>query len=110
MLGWRSPEDEKLLLAISKACSMDMETPYQPTTHSPLHLITHKNHVQMNGIANGGTSIQNDRDSHSDGEEEWSSQPVTLMVFDLRSYTAALGNRAKGGGCECTGEVADRRM
>ena len=27
-----------------------------------------------------------------------------MMVFDLRSYTAALGNRAKGGGCECTGE------
>ena len=23
------------------------------------------------------------------------------MVLDLRSYTAALGNRAKGGGCEC---------
>ena len=27
-----------------------------------------------------------------------------LLVMDLRSYTAALGNRAKGGGCECTGE------
>ena len=25
---------------------------------------------------------------------------TTLLVFDLRSYTAALGNRAKGGGCE----------
>ena len=28
-----------------------------------------------------------------------------LLVMDLRSYTAVLGNRAKGGGCECTGEV-----
>ena len=27
-----------------------------------------------------------------------------LLVMDLRSYTAALGNRAKGGGCECTGK------
>ena len=27
-----------------------------------------------------------------------------LLVMDLRSYTASLGNRAKGGGCECTGE------
>ena len=27
-----------------------------------------------------------------------------LLVMDLRSYAAALGNRAKGGGCECTGE------
>ena len=24
--------------------------------------------------------------------------------MDLRSYTAVLGNRAKGGGCECQGE------
>ena len=27
-----------------------------------------------------------------------------LLVMDLRSYAAVLGNRAKGGGCECTGE------
>ena len=27
-----------------------------------------------------------------------------LLVIDLRSYAAALGNRAKGGGCECTGK------
>ena len=26
-----------------------------------------------------------------------------LVVMDLRSYTATLGNRAKGGGSECTG-------
>ena len=63
------------------------------------------NHRRMNGIANGGTSIQDETESHSDSEEEWSGGgPVTLMVFDLRSYTAALGNRAKGGGYECTGE------
>ena len=27
-----------------------------------------------------------------------------LLVMDLRSYTAVLGNRAKGGGCECSGD------
>ena len=27
-----------------------------------------------------------------------------LVVMDLRSYTATLGNRAKGGGSECTGQ------
>ena len=38
-----------------------------------------------------------------DSEDELVGLPK-LKVFDLRSYTAALGNRAKGGGCECTGE------
>lgn len=28
-----------------------------------------------------------------------------LIVMDLRSYTATLGNRAKGGGSECTGII-----
>ena len=28
-----------------------------------------------------------------------------LTVMDLRSYTATLGNRAKGGGSECTGKL-----
>ena len=40
---------------------------------------------------------------HFESEEELEGLHK-MMVFDLRSYTAALGNRAKGGGCECTGE------
>lgn len=26
-----------------------------------------------------------------------------LLILDARSYTAAVANRAKGGGCECEG-------
>jgi myotubularin-related protein 3/4 len=36
---------------------------------------------------------------------ELQDRPVAcpeLLVMDLRSYAAVLGNRAKGGGCECT--------
>ena len=41
----------------------------------------------------------------SDDEElEEEGEIPKLLVMDLRSYTAALGNRAKGGGCECQGE------
>ena len=36
-------------------------------------------------------------------EEERGNIPK-LLVMDLRSYTAALGNRAKGGGFECHGK------
>ena len=50
-------------------------------------------------------------DDSDDNEEGFthgndaSSAIPKLKVFDLRSYAAALGNRAKGGGCECTGEI-----
>lgn len=30
--------------------------------------------------------------------------PQKLLILDARSYTAAVANRAKGGGCECEGE------
>ncbi len=30
--------------------------------------------------------------------------PPQLVVMDLRSYAATLGNRAKGGGSECVGK------
>ena len=29
--------------------------------------------------------------------------PQKLLILDARSYTAAVANRAKGGGCECEG-------
>lgn len=32
--------------------------------------------------------------------------PQKLLILDARSYTAAVANRAKGGGCECEGENA----
>ena len=38
-----------------------------------------------------------------EGEEEGEREVPRLVVMDLRSYAATLGNRAKGGGSECTG-------
>ena len=59
-----------------------------------------------NGYLNGSDGPYSDSDDDDDDEEGLTRGSVgrKLMVFDLRSYTAALGNRAKGGGCECTGE------
>lgn len=33
-----------------------------------------------------------------------STAPQKLLILDARSYTAAVANRAKGGGCECEGK------
>ena len=51
----------------------------------------------MNGTSNG--SAVNLSGSLEEEDEDF----CRLIVMDLRSYTATLGNRAKGGGSECTG-------
>lgn len=43
--------------------------------------------------------------SNASGTETLSIQPQKLLILDARSYAAAVANRAKGGGCECPGEV-----
>lgn len=39
---------------------------------------------------------------------ESTAAPQKLLILDARSYTAAVANRAKGGGCECEGTVISR--
>ena len=51
----------------------------------------------------GSAVILHNSHTPSHAEPDLSQLPE-LLVMDLRSYTAVLGNRAKGGGCECQGE------
>jgi hypothetical protein len=151
---WRSPEDEKLLLAISQSCcappvkkpsssnSSSSNNHFQLRAVTTFPLVPASNSApqltggrggeretaeiaKMNGggVSNG-YSIMDDsmlrgrysEDSddneegftHGDDAASASSVIPKLKVFDLRSYAAALGNRAKGGGCECTGELAKK--
>lgn len=46
-----------------------------------------------------------DSSSNTTGAESLAIQPRKLLILDARSYAAAVANRAKGGGCECPGEV-----
>ncbi len=101
MLGWRSPSDEKLLLAFSHSCSL--------TRTASTHTLSNN---RGSSFANGTGAVRDMEsiglvpDSSEEGhyQSENDMQSFSKMkVFDLRSYTAALGNRAKGGGCECTG-------
>ncbi|XP_031780136.1 myotubularin-related protein 4 isoform X2 [Nasonia vitripennis] len=74
-LGWRKPEDEDLLKALSDACSYDR----------------------------GESTMIDSPVSYSDPGDEPIS-PVTtkkVLIVDARSYTTAVANRARGGGCEC---------
>ena len=74
VLGWRCQEDEKLLLALSESSISHI------TNAPPVEVMS--------------------RGEDTDVTNGYSSHIPSLLVLDLRSYAAALGNRAKGGGCE----------
>ncbi|NWI16137.1 MTMR4 protein, partial [Crypturellus soui] len=88
--GWRNADDEYLVTSIAKACALnpgakaaggappgvgsDGSEPCDADFDSSL--------TACSGVENAGT-------------------PQKLLILDARSYTAAVANRAKGGGCEC---------
>ena len=111
--GWRSPEDEALLKAIGTACATDSVS----VSLTKQHLrqigdkICNKNGC-VKGIPNG--VMHHHKDENSDGSNVGDSEDQSLLgdssaegrkvlIVDARAYTAAVVNRAKGGGCECEG-------
>ncbi|XP_045080157.1 myotubularin-related protein 4 isoform X2 [Coregonus clupeaformis] len=90
--GWRNTEDEYLVTSISKACLMDPGARF--TCGAPAC-------SQPRG--EGPDSSDSDFDSSLTGcpGPDANTAPQKLLILDARSYTAAVANRAKGGGCEC---------
>uniref|UniRef100_A0A669FCD2 phosphatidylinositol-3,5-bisphosphate 3-phosphatase n=1 Tax=Oreochromis niloticus TaxID=8128 RepID=A0A669FCD2_ORENI len=86
--GWRNTDDEYLVTSIAKACQMDSGTKGAQTN-------------RQRGEA--PDSSDGDFDSSLTGGSSCNDNTVTqkLLILDARSYTAAVANRAKGGGCEC---------
>ncbi|CAK9815996.1 Myotubularin-related protein 4 [Anthophora plagiata] len=74
-LGWRSTEDESLLKALSDACSYDKGE----STMVDSSIIYPEN---------GDDCIV-------------ANSTKKVLIVDARSYTTAVANRARGGGCEC---------
>uniref|UniRef100_A0A8C0GYN3 phosphatidylinositol-3,5-bisphosphate 3-phosphatase n=1 Tax=Chelonoidis abingdonii TaxID=106734 RepID=A0A8C0GYN3_CHEAB len=88
--GWRNADDEYLVTSIAKACALN---PGTKTASGTLH----------NGPSEGTEASDTDFDSSltaCSGVEN-AGAPQKLLILDARSYTAAVANRAKGGGCEC---------
>ncbi|KAF7665620.1 hypothetical protein LDENG_00136440 [Lucifuga dentata] len=89
--GWRNTDDEYLVTSIAKACQMDSGG--RGACGAPAS--------QQRG--EGPDSSDSDFDSSLMGGTgcDDSTGPQKLLILDARSYTAAVANRAKGGGCEC---------
>ncbi|KAM4700123.1 phosphatidylinositol-3,5-bisphosphate 3-phosphatase MTMR4 isoform 2-T2 [Discoglossus pictus] len=89
--GWRNADDEYLVTSIAKACALN-----------PGGKVTTGN---INGKGNSEGSDNTDTDFDSSltvcPGVEGGGAAQKLLILDARSYTAAVANRAKGGGCEC---------
>ncbi|XP_047462856.1 myotubularin-related protein 4 isoform X3 [Mugil cephalus] len=86
--GWRNTDDEYLVTSIAKACQTDTAAKGAPV-------------CRQRGEA--PDSSDSDFDSSLTGVSgcDDNTVPQKLLILDARSYTAAVANRAKGGGCEC---------
>lgn len=96
--GWRNADDEHLVQSVAKACASDSRS-------SGSKLSTRNN---PRDFPNAGDLSDVEFDSslsNASGAESLAIQPQKLLILDARSYAAAVANRAKGGGCECPGEV-----
>ncbi|XP_071946377.1 phosphatidylinositol-3,5-bisphosphate 3-phosphatase MTMR3-like isoform X2 [Antedon mediterranea] len=95
-LGWRDTEDENILMSILEACNADQG---RRSRHMSL---------EDDGGGGGGkesdTSAGESSDSSDSGSVSGGYTPdkKSILLLDARSYTAAVANRAKGGGCECS--------
>nr|XP_060612859.1 myotubularin-related protein 4 isoform X2 [Anolis sagrei ordinatus] len=88
--GWRNADDEYLVTSIAKACALN---PGQRLAGG----------TPYSGPSEGNEAVDAGFDSSltACSSVESSATPQKLLILDARSYTAAVANRAKGGGCEC---------
>jgi len=109
-LGWRSSEDEELVRALAEACAYDSGTGSSAYSNSG-------SDVSSYCVSDSGCSEPiplgnvNGNARHHSGEipslKDLSAEAAArgemkkVLIIDARSYTAAVGNRARGGGVEC---------
>lgn len=60
-------------------------------------------HRREEGAGNSVHAVSADSSLTACSGVENAGTPQKLLILDARSYTAAVANRAKGGGCECEG-------
>uniref|UniRef100_W8BUE2 Myotubularin-related protein 3 n=3 Tax=Ceratitis capitata TaxID=7213 RepID=W8BUE2_CERCA len=91
-LGWRSESDEQFLKALADACAFDRGEQMRRLMQ------TARSAVPAMFLPPDTQPTNADVESH---EEVSLDEVRKVLIVDARSYTSAIGNRARGGGCEC---------
>ncbi|EDV34820.2 uncharacterized protein Dana_GF19035, isoform B [Drosophila ananassae] len=99
-LGWRNTKDEQLLKALTDACAFDRGEHSRRLTYAHASAHQPKDTKDLNGqsSSSGKSSPSLEDSSH---EELTLDEVRKILIVDARSYTSAVTNRARGGGCEC---------
>ncbi|XP_037805508.1 myotubularin-related protein 4 isoform X4 [Lucilia sericata] len=90
-LGWRNTKDEQLLKALADACAFDRGEQMRQLTNT-------SQSAQSVQMPSADSSPSSPDGSH---EEVALDEVRKVLIVDARSYTSAVTNRARGGGCEC---------
>ena len=90
-LGWRSSEDEELVRALAEACAYDSGATSRHSSGSDT------SSSYENSLNNGEIPSLKDLSAEAAARGEVRK----VLIVDARSYAAAVGNRARGGGVEC---------
>ncbi|XP_041785908.1 uncharacterized protein LOC121601165 isoform X2 [Anopheles merus] len=93
-LGWRNSKDEQLLKALSDACSFDRGTQDKAGDGTRRT----RTQTDCSEASSDGSPPRSPEGSHEEVEMD---EPKKILIVDARSYTSAVTNRARGGGCEC---------
>lgn len=104
--GWRSQEDETLLHALGKACATDsVSASLKKQLIKEMGMKNHHTNGHTDAIPNGDVVYDSTGDDNDDEGKDVVANSVIeqrkVLIVDARAYTAAVVNRAKGGGCEC---------
>lgn len=91
-LGWRSSEDEELVRAVAEACAYDSGTNSRHSSGSDISSGSF-DHASQSG------EIPSLKDLSAEAAAR--GEVKRVLIIDARSYAAAVGNRARGGGVEC---------
>uniref|UniRef100_A0A286XM75 phosphatidylinositol-3,5-bisphosphate 3-phosphatase n=1 Tax=Cavia porcellus TaxID=10141 RepID=A0A286XM75_CAVPO len=86
--GWRNADDEYLVTSIAKACALNWTRAIGAS-------------LSTGNDASEACDVNFDSSLTACSGVESAAAPQKLLILDARSYTAAVANRAKGGGCEC---------
>uniref|UniRef100_A0A1A9W922 Lateral signaling target protein 2 homolog n=1 Tax=Glossina brevipalpis TaxID=37001 RepID=A0A1A9W922_9MUSC len=101
-LGWRCNKDEQLLKALAEACAFDraeqLRSLAQASTNNSTTATNITPQPTQTQIPSGESSPSSLESSH---EEVALDEVKKILIVDARSYTSAVTNRARGGGCEC---------
>jgi len=99
-LGWRSSEDEELVRAVAEACAYDSGTASRHSSGSEVSSSSSSGpDYSTSGIQSSSGEIPSLKDLSAEAAARGEVRKV--LIIDARSYAAAVGNRARGGGVEC---------